>query len=602
MAEKKYIIGIDLGTTNCTMSYAFARSNRAEIFPFDIPQMTAPSTEECKLALPSFLYFPLQEELDSGIASISWDKGRKHCIGAFASERGKEVPTRLIASAKSWLCHSGIDRREKILPFGQEDEHLEKMSPLEACSALLVHLKEVWDLKFKEDPFVQQQILITVPASFDPGARQLVQEASTKAGYPETILLEEPQAAFYSWLYDHADTWRKTLKVGDIVLVVDIGGGTTDFSLISVEDQAGDLSLRRMAVGAHLLLGGDNIDFAAASAAKQKLEEEGASLDEWQFLSLVHACRQAKEELLGEQPPELATITIMGRGSKLIGGSLKTTLRRDEIKKLVVDGFIPLIEPEERSAVEKRTGLQQVGLPYAQDPCISRQLAKFLSMTGETDQSSRNQFVMPTAVLFNGGTLKGEALRDRLVDLLNHWAKKLGKSSIKVLEDPNYDLAVSRGAVNYGLARSGQAIRIRSGIGQSYFIGVQEALPAVPGIEAPLKAICVVPFGMEEGAQEELERQEFALVLGEPATFRFFCRSTPELSNGEVPKIGMAIKNWKTELKELHPIETRMEKGADDGKIVRVKLRSKVTELGILELWCEAPDGRQWSLEFNTRS
>lgn len=600
MSKAKYIIGIDLGTTNCTMAYAAQELEKNEIKQFEIPQITAAGIQGDHLTLPSFLYFPMQEELNAKIAGIDWDSERKYCAGVFARERGSEIPSRMIASAKSWLCHSGINRRDKTLPLGTE-EHLEKMSPLEACSKLLLHLKEAWDAKMAKTPFVKQQVLITVPASFDPSARQLVQEAAALAGYPEIVLLEEPQAAFYSWLHDQGEMWRQSLKVGDSVLVVDIGGGTTDFSLIAVEDEKGDLSLQRMAVGTHLLLGGDNIDLAFAYLAKEKLEAQGHSIDDWQFQSLIHVCRQAKENLLGEQAPDSYAITIMGRGSKLVGGSLKTTVSRQEILKLIVDGFVPLVEPEERSATERRTGFQQVGLPYAQDARISCQLAKFLSMTGEADSEGMDKFIMPTAVLFNGGTMKSSTLQERMVDVLNHWAKKLHKAEIRVLAEPEYDFAVSRGAVFYGLARTGKAIRIKSGTACSYFIGVEDAMPAVPGLSAPLKAICVVPFGMEEGSEQELDHKEFALVLGEPATFRFFSRGTQELSNGEVPSIGTAVKNWKTDLTELHSIESHMERGEEDGKTVCVKLKSKVTELGVLELWCVAQDGRKWKLEFDIR-
>lgn len=594
-----YIIGIDLGTTNCTMAYAKAGIEQPSIQQFQIPQVTALETEGESAALPSFLYFPLQEELKAKIAGISWDPKRQHCVGLFARERGAEVPARLIASAKSWLCHSGINRREKLLPLGSEET--EKMSPLEACSSLLKHLKEAWDARISDTPFTEQQVLITVPASFDPSARQLVQEAAEMAGYPEIILLEEPQAAFYAWLHANDATWRKQMSVGDTILVVDIGGGTTDFSLISVADESGDLTLQRQAVGAHLLLGGDNIDLSLAYLAKNKLEEQGHAIDDWQLQALVHSCRQAKEKLMSAKAPKSVDITIMGRSSRLIGGTLKTQITKEEAHQLIIDGFAPLTDMQEGSLTEKRTGIQQIGLPYAQDARISCQLAKFLSMTGEGDNNAMDKFVLPTAVLFNGGTMKADALRNRLIELLNSWAKKLGKNPIKELSEPDLDFAVSRGAVNYGLARAGKAIRIKSGTSRSYFIGVEDAVPAVPGMPAPLKAVCVVPFGMEEGTESELQHQEFALVLGEPATFRFFSHGTRQLANGSEPSVGSIVKSWKQELTELHPIETHLDQSEHDGKTVCVKLKSRVTELGVLELWCAAHDGRKWKLEFDLR-
>ncbi len=603
MSQPAYIIGIDLGTTNCTLSYTLIQPEdkyQPQLTQFAIEQIVSAQTPGSILSLPSFIYYPLPEELQAQVAALAWDGSRSYTIGTFARDRGAELPTRLIASAKSWLCHAGINRREKLLPIeAEEKDH--QMSPLEACAEILRHLREAWDAQMKDAPFVQQIVLITVPASFDPSARQLVQEAAEKAGYPEVVLLEEPQAAFYAWLQKHAEDWREQLKVGDTILVVDIGGGTTDFSLIGVEEEQGNLQLKRLAVGSHLLLGGDNIDLGLAYLAKNKLEEQGHAIDNWQLQALVHQCRQAKEQLLSEQPPASVDITILGRGSRLIGNTLKTELTEKEVQKFVVEGFIPLVDPEERSPIERRSGIQQIGLPYVQDPRISCQLAKFLSMTGESDSDQMEQFVLPTAVLFNGGTLKAAALREQMLKLLNKWAKKLKKPSVKELPDADYDYAVSRGAAYYGLARQGHAIRIRGGTSRSYFVGVEESAPAVPGISPPLRAVCIVPFGLEEGEERKLEDQEFALVLGEPATFRFFSHATPKLSSGVEPEVGMIVRNWKQELSELHPIETMLDKVEGDGKTVRVKLKSKVTELGVLELWGIAQDGRKWKLEFDVR-
>jgi hypothetical protein len=600
MAKSTFIIGIDLGTTNCTMAYASLEDANKEIIQFTIPQAASAGTHEENPILPSFLYFTLPEEAKKKIGSPPWDPTCRHSIGLFARDRGSEVPGRMIASAKSWLCHNGINRREKILPQTSDDEKM-KMSPLEAIAELLKFLRDAWNYKMPATPFCDQQVLITVPASFDPGARQLVQEAATLAQYPDTVLLEEPQAAFYSWLHRQGDEWRKHLSVGDSVLVVDIGGGTTDFSLISVLDQQGDLALERLAVGSHLLLGGDNIDLTLAYLAKNKLEEKGHEIDEWQLQSLVHACRQTKELFLSETPPEKLDVAIMGRGSRLIGGTIKTSLTRKECLEFILNGFLPAVSAKERSPLEKRLGMQQIGLPYAQDARISCQLAKFLSMTGETESQDMESFIQPSAILFNGGTMKSTALRDRFVAQLNSWAAEQKKPSVRVLPDPDYDFAVSRGAVFYGMARNGQAIRIRSGTSRSYFIGVEDSRPAVPGIPPSLKAICVVPFGMEEGTERELEKQEFALVLGEQATFRFFSHATPHLPEGIEPQMGTIVKNWGKILTELHPIETRLDKTEGDSKTVRVRLLSKVTEMGVLELWCLADDGRKWKLEFDLR-
>lgn len=595
----QYIIGIDLGTTNCTMAYTLTDGDQVKVEQFSIPQITSSGTQDESFSLPSFLYFALNEEIKSKAAGIEWDSERNYCVGIFARERGAEVPSRLISSAKSWLCHAGVDRRSKILPISTDEG--EKISPLEVCACLLKHLQEAWDFKMPQAKFMKQKILITVPASFDPSARQLVQEAAEIAGYPEIILLEEPQAAFYSWLHANDDHWRKQLSVGDTVLVVDIGGGTTDFSLISVTDEDGNLALQRQAVGSHLLLGGDNIDLALAYLCKGKLEDQGHSIDEWQLHALIHACRQAKEKLMGEGAPKCVDVTIMGRSSKLIGGTLKTAITYEEAFQIIVEGFIPLTDPQERSPTERRTGIQQIGLPYAQDARISCQLAKFLSMTGELDNGKMEDFILPTAVLFNGGTMKSHALRERTIQLLNHWSMQLKKPNVRVLPNSDLDHAVSRGAAYYGFARSGKAIRIKSGTSRSYFIGVEDAAPAVPGMPAPLKAICVVPFGLEEGSELDLDDQEFSLVVGEPATFRFFSHATRQLSNGTVPTVGMSLKNWKQELTELPAIETLLQKSDGDGKTIRVKLKSRLTELGVLELWCVSQDNRKWKLEMATQ-
>lgn len=450
MAESRYIIGIDLGTTNSTLSYCLKGEENPTIHQFSIPQVISSGEQGENPSLPSFIYFPLTEELAAQTAGVPWDPSRSYCIGIYGRDRGAEIPSHLISSSKSWLCHAGIDRREKLLPI-EAEEDTEKMSPLEACACMLQHIREAWNAKNGGDPFEKQEILVTVPASFDPSARQLVQEAAALAQFPEIVLLEEPQAAFYAWLHTHQEQWRSQLKIGDVVLVIDIGGGTTDFSLISVDGQEGNLVLNRIAVGSHLLLGGDNIDLSLAYFVRQKLEDEGHTIDDWQFKALVHSCRQAKEKLLSVDAPKHTEISILGRGSRLIGGSIKTKITQTEAKNLIVDGFLPLVSPEERSSLQKRSGLQQIGLPYAQDARITCQLAKFLSMTGEMDSASMDQYVLPTAVLFNGGTLKSSALRERFVEQLDQCPKpwqragqRTSRAGLRLRRQPRGGLLCSR--------------------------------------------------------------------------------------------------------------------------------------------------------------
>lgn len=571
----KFIIGIDLGTTNCTLAYAEvpAKKELSDLVQFPIRQLIEREVEGESLSLPSFLYFPLEEEKIEG----------SYCLGTFARDRGAQLPDRLVSSAKSWLCHEGVDRRAPILPPSEA-----RISPLEVSSALLSHLKAAWETANPKVNFAEQTVLVTVPASFDPSARQLVQEAAKLAGYPEgTILLEEPQAAFYSWLQVHEKSWRSQLKLGDLVLVVDIGGGTTDFSLIAVKEKEGDLELERIAVGAHLLLGGDNMDWALAYKAREKLEAAGHNIDDWQLNTLVHICRKAKEQLLSKGAPKSADILIPGRGKKLVGGGLKTTLTQKEALEILVEGFIPLLPATERSAPEARLGLQQVGLPYAQDPRLSAQLARFLAQAG-----ADGKLAIPTALLFNGGALKAEPLRARIEEQLNSWAKEEGKNPVKVLSGTDCDYAVSHGAVSYGFARLGHAVRIKSGTSRSYFIGVEDAVPAIPGVARGITAFCIAPLGMEEGSEARLPNKEFHLLLGEKAQFRFFS------SDATVP-LGTAVRRWQKELQELHPIEAVLERQEEEGRTVAVTLKSAVTELGVLEIYCQASNGRLWKLEFN---
>jgi molecular chaperone DnaK (HSP70) len=602
MSQKaSYIIGIDFGTTHSTMAYTSVKGGN-EAHPV-VTQMAIVQVVESQVihpscSLPSFIYFPSKEELKAGTTALPWDAERSYTIGDFARTRGAEIPTRLISSAKSWLCHPGIQQKDKILPF-ESEENEQKMSPVEACANILLHLREAWNFSMPTALFEEQIILITVPASFEPNARQYVQEAALQAGYPETILLEEPQAAFYAWLHAHADLWRKQLRVGDSILVIDIGGGTTDFTLIAVEEEQGNLVLNRRAVGAHLLLGGDNIDLGLAYKVKQRLEQNNQVIDHWQLQALVHQCRQIKEKFMEDGSPASLDVTVLGRGSRLIGSSLKETLFKEEVLEFIIEGFFPLVSPDDRSPKERRAGIQQIGLPYVQDPRISCQLANFLFMNAQGEQEE--QFPLPTAVLFNGGTLKSALLRQRLLDLLNSWAKTVHAPEVKELQGANYDYAVSSGAAYYGLIRENKNIRIRGGTSRSYFIGVEEAMPAVPGMVPPIRAVCVVPFGLEEGEERELKSQQFALALGEQATFRFFSYSTQKLKDGTEPSMGTIIRNWKEELTELHPIETILHKNVDDGKTIAVSLKTKVTELGVLELWFVAKDGRKWKLEFDIR-
>jgi molecular chaperone DnaK (HSP70) len=583
----RWVIGIDLGTTNCALSAVdTAAGEAAAVESLAVPQLVAPGLVEPRPTLPSFLLLPGPGELPEGATALPWAPAQPFAVGELARARGAELPHRLVASAKSWLSHGGVDRTAPILPWGAEGDDAPRVSPVEASTRYLAHLAGAWSQLHPDAPLGAQDVYVTVPASFDAVARELTVQAARAAGLEHVTLLEEPQAAFYSWLARRGDAWRKQLVVGDVVLVCDIGGGTTDFTLIAVSDRDGNLELERVAVGDHILLGGDNMDLALSYGLAQKLAEKGTRLDAWQQRALTQACRSAKEQLFSATPPDKVPIAVLGRGSKVIGGSIKTELRREDVEASIVDGFLPVVDREARPA-RRRAGLAEMGLPYAHDAAITRHLAEFLARHGR----------LPSAILFNGGVMKGSALERRLVEVVSGWVG--GADKLKLLEGTDLDLAVAHGAACYGLTRRGRGVRIRGGAARSYYIGVESAMPAVPGMPPPLKAICVVPFGMEEGTEADVPRHELGLTVGEPAEFRFLGSSVRRDD-----AVGAVVEGWDVEaLDELAPVETTLPagEGLAPGQAVPVKLRSHVTPVGTLELWCVARDGRKWKLEYEVR-
>jgi hypothetical protein len=587
MTDSRYVVGIDLGTTNSALAFAEAKPEGApppdgppEIGVFPVPQVVAPGEVAARPTLPSFLYQAATGELPPGALDVPWDRGRSFTVGELARNHGALSPARLISSAKSWLCHPGVDRSAPILPWGAPPE-VEHLSPVDASARYLEHVARAWDAVHPEAPLAEQDVLLTVPASFDAVARELTVQAAQRAGLRHVTLLEEPQAAFYSWLARSGERWRKRLEVGDLVLVCDVGGGTTDFSLIAVKDELGNLVLERVAVGDHILLGGDNMDLALAFSVRARLEQDGHRLDAWQMRALALSTRQAKEALLGTGAPSDAhPVTVLGRGSRVIGGTIKTELSRADVQALLVDGFFPLCASDARPQRGRRVGLQEVGLPYAADAAVTRHLAAFLSAHGP-----------PTALLFNGGVMKGRPLSGRVLEALTAWAQ--GRAP-KVLEGTDLDLAVAHGAAYYGMVRRGHGVRIRGGTARAYYVGIETAQPAVPGFEPPLKALCVAPRGMEEGTSAQAGQTEFGLVVGEPAEFRFLASSVRKDD-----QVGTLVEEAGEELEELAPVATTLD-GPPGGQ-VPVTLESKVTEVGTLELYCVARDGRRWKLEYNVR-
>jgi molecular chaperone DnaK (HSP70) len=588
----RWIVGIDLGTTHTALAAIDMEreSDGPEVLP--LPQLIAPGSLEKRPLLPSFAYFAHESE---GALALPWDGARRFSVGEHARARASEAPARVISSAKSWLCHAGVDRRGPILPQGAPDD-IEKISPVEASWRYLDHLSESFQASHGA-ALGEQEVYLTVPASFDAAARDLTVEAAYAAGLENVTLLEEPQAALYAWIARSGERWRSHLAPGDVVLVLDLGGGTTDFSAIEAVEKDGELALNRIAVGDHILLGGDNMDLALAHVVRQKLEAAGKELDRWQMVGLAHTCRSAKERLLSPESPNAVKVSILGRGSQLLGNTLSAELSRDDVMRVLVDGFFPRCARDAKPTQRSRAALTEVGLPYASDPAITKHLAHFLFR-----QARSGSMLRPTAVLMNGGVVKGQALRDRLLDTLSGWLEADGAPRPRLLPDEDPDLAVAKGAAYYGLVRRGKGLRIHGGTARAYYVGIESSAPAVPGLEPPVLAMCVAPFGMEEGSRANLPPHELGLVVGEPVSFRFFGSSVRR----DDPA-GITLDRWSPdELTELSPIEiTLPPEGRSEGDVVRVQLSAEVTPVGTLLLEAvplepTKPDER-WKIELGVR-
>jgi molecular chaperone DnaK (HSP70) len=596
----KFVVGIDLGTTHSALALAELSAADERVSVLEIEQLVSAGAVAKRALLPSFLYFAHESE---PALALPWDGERRVAVGEFARSRGAEAPERVIASAKSWLSYGGIDRRAGNLPLGAPDE-IEKISPVEASFRFLDHLNEAFRAARPSDgDLSEHEVVLTVPASFDAGARDLTVEAALAAGLEQVTLLEEPQAALYAWIEQNGEAWRSHLHAGDRVLVIDIGGGTTDFSLIDAVEQDGSLGLSRVAVGDHILLGGDNMDLALAHVVGRELAEQGKELDRFQLSALAHACRSAKEKLLSDASLEQVAVVLPSRGSQLLGGSIRGELRREQVERYLLDGFFPAVPATELPKTRPRSGLTQVGLPYANDPAITKHLAAFLARHAFADPATNATDARPpSAILFNGGVLKAEVLRTRVIETLNTWLEQRGAAKARVLPGEDLDLAVARGAAYYGLVRHGRGLRIRGGTARAYYVGIESPMPALPGVEPPVFALCVAPFGMEEGTQAALPPQELFVVVGEPVTFRFFGSSTRRTDPA-----GSVLERWRPgELEELPQIELVLPPaGRDAGDVVAVQLQASVTAIGTLKLEAIAqapivPDER-WQIELSVR-
>ena len=598
MSPARYLIGIDLGTTNSAVAFVDSRSADKRVALFEVPQLVAPGELAPRRQLPSFLYLAGEHDLAPAETEVPWrDQApdeQRLVVGELARAQGARMAERMIASAKSWLCHGGVDRQAAILPWGSQDADAARMSPVDAQATILRHIREAWDHEHRQADarFADQEVMVTVPASFDEAARELTLEAARRAGYGPMVLLEEPQAAFYAWVDSHQGARAASLAAGDTVLVFDIGGGTTDFTLIAVG--ADGESFDRTAVGDHLLLGGDNVDLTLAKQVEQRLvSQSGRKLDALEWHGLVHSCRLAKESLLGDESLEAVPIAVAGRGSRLVGGIRRGEVSRAELDAILLDGFFP---PAERGAqpVRTRGGLQELGgLPYAPDAAVTRHLAGFLA---------RHEVARVDAVLFNGGAMTPAALRRRVIDQIAAWQPESGPPAELANRAP--ELAVAHGAAYYGLVRRGLGARIRGGTPRAFYVGAATGQSGGRGDTA----VCVAPKGLEEGQAVELAR-DFELLTNRPVSFRLLSSTSRDDQPGALVPIGDGTPDTSdddSDLLELPPVVTVLRAAGRSRATVRLEVR--ITELGALEIWCREREGAseqapgRWRLSFDMRA
>jgi len=616
----RYLIGIDLGTTNSVVAYIDTQEVAdagSPIRVFPIPQLVAHGEVLTLPALPSFLYFPTADELSAGIVSATWDEDPPMVTGVLAREQGALVPSRQVSSAKSWLSYPGVDRRAKILPV-QAEPPQPKISPVEASARYLMHLRDAWNGAIGidgETRFEHQEIVLTVPASFDEEARELTVEAARRAGLEKLTLLEEPLAAFYAWIAtkiapnrhapaggtsSHSHLARdgngEDLRDGELILICDIGGGTTDFSLVRARLDNGELQFERTAIGEHLLLGGDNLDFALARRVEEKLVEEklkGIKLTLQQRYALRRACCAAKERLLSESSLERVPVTVLGSGRAVIGQALSVDLTRGEVLQILTAGFLPITAPDEMPAHGRPTGLRELGLPYASDPAITKHLAAFLTQAAVAmnGSSANHPMARPNTVLFNGGFCAPAVIRERIIEAISIWfgGGRTGWRP-KLLNSEAVESAVARGAAYYGRVRRGAGFRIRAGSARTYYIGWDS--------DNGLQGICVLPAGVEEGVTLPLLAHEFSVLANRPVSFTLYSSRTRHDAHGEVATLDEANVHRHAPLVTLLRYGKRMR----DVYLI-VGLRASFTEVGTLELWCESRNTpHRWRLQFELRA
>jgi len=604
--DKRFVIGIDLGTTNCAVAYADLQEEkdaRTPIRLFKIPQLTGPGEVSRLSVLPSFLYLPGAYDLSSEALQLPWSSSGAadppQFVGAFARDHGVKIPSRLVSSAKSWLCHPYADRKARILPWGVGGD-VYRVSPVQATAAYLEHIKAAWNSirGEDEDQYLENQLIIlTVPASFDEVARELTVEAAVMAGLKTVTLLEEPLAAFYSWLIRYETRWNRYVSPGELILVCDVGGGTTDFTLISLREAAGSPRFERIAVGDHLILGGDNMDLALARSIEMRLGKSKALLTGDRWKTLCHQCRQAKESLLNKTV-ESRKITIMGEGSRLIGGTLSADLDYRDVEQTILTGFFPLLDAGEKPpAPSFRKGITEFGLPYEQEPAITRHLGWFLDQhRAEVSDYLGKEFQAPDCILFNGGSLKPPVIQERIRQAIRCWFHTDNAAVPRVLDNPDPDLAVALGAAYYGLVKMGRGVRVGSGSARFYYIGVSTGSAETDGADSR-QAICLVERGLDEGSRIQLEDRDFQVLTNQPVSFDLYSSS---FRSGDRSGQLVAVDDSLT---RLPPIQTVIQYGkTGEHSQIPVAVEASYTEIGTLALWCHSRiSDHRWKLQFQIR-
>ncbi len=603
-SPSRYVVGIDLGTTNTAVAYIDTQDILDDVFPpiqvFDILQLTVEGESAAHSTLPSFLYFSSDAERDSGRLNLPWDEHPQSITGIFARDQGALTPGRWVSSAKSWLCHGDVDRTAKILPWGSEAE-TQTCSPVEASSRYLRHIREAWNHAFaakgsdrETSRFEHQDIVLTVPASFDAEARELTVQAAHDAGIEQLTLLEEPQAAFYAWSAAHRNTLTRDLSDGDLVLVCDVGGGTTDLSLIRVRITDQTIDFERIAIGEHVLLGGDNVDLALAHRLEAKLGNPHLTLRQRQ--SLRRQSCDAKERLLSHRERDQVSLSLLGSGSSLVGGTLNTELTRDDVIDTLLTGFLPLTKRAERPSREPRTGLRELGLPYANEPAITKHLAQFLADNANADNPDKSALMArPDAVLFNGGFFTPDLTRKRIIETIGSWFRPNNRRwKPKLLRNATPETAVAVGAAYYGQVRRIGGLRIGGGSARAYYIGVQTDTSTA---ENQVPAVCIMPRGTEEGTTLELSEQVFEVLTNQPVSFTLYSSTTRHDDHGSVVELAT------DDVRHHAPLITVLRYGKRSRQIkLAVKLTTHVSEVGTLELWCESQSTEhRWRLQFQLR-